>query len=108
MKYGWPGNVRELENVIERAVILCQDDTIGVDDLAVMLSPKPVFESSCNTSSQGIHAGSAISLAEMQRAHVKGVLNSVNWNKELAAKILGISVKTLYSKVQAYGLVKSD
>jgi DNA-binding NtrC family response regulator len=104
MKYDWPGNVRELENVIERATVLCPDDVIGIDDLALPLRARSMLESAADASSARIRAGSAITLAEMQRAHVEGVLKSVSWNKQLAAKILGISVKTLYAKIQAYGL----
>ena len=104
MKYDWPGNVRELENVIERATVLCQDDVIGIDDLALPLRARSMLESAADASSARIRAGSAITLAEMQKAHVEGVLESVGWNKPLAAKILGISVKTLYAKIQAYDL----
>jgi DNA-binding NtrC family response regulator len=104
MKYDWPGNVRELENVIERATVLCQVDVIGIDDLALPLRARSMLESAADASSARIRAGSAITLAEMQKAHVEGVLESVNWNKGLAAKILGISVKTLYAKIQAYNL----
>jgi DNA-binding NtrC family response regulator len=104
MKYDWPGNVRELENVIERATVLCQNDVIGVDDLALPLRARSMLESAADASSARIHAGSVITLAEMQKAHVEGVLESVGWNKPLAAKILGINVKTLYAKIQAYAL----
>ncbi|MEK6755137.1 MAG: sigma-54 dependent transcriptional regulator, partial [Bacteroidota bacterium] len=104
MKYDWPGNVRELENVVERAAVLSQDNLIRVDDLAIPLGSKSILESSSGGPAGGIRAGSAVSLAEIQKAHVDGVLKSVNWNKELAAKILGISVKTLYSKIQSYNL----
>jgi transcriptional regulator with PAS, ATPase and Fis domain len=40
----------------------------------------------------------------MEKAHILGVLNSVGWDKKLAAKILDINIKTLYIKIQAYGL----
>jgi DNA-binding NtrC family response regulator len=104
MKYDWPGNVRELENVIERATVLCPGDVISIDDLALPLRARSMLESAADASSARIHAGSAITLAEMQKAHVEGVLESVSWNKPLAAKILGINVKTLYAKIQAYDL----
>jgi DNA-binding NtrC family response regulator len=100
MKYDWPGNVRELENVIERATVLSEDNLIQADHLALPLQARSMLE----VSASGAHAGSAITLAEMQKAHVEGVLKSVSWNKQLAAKILGISVKTLYAKIQAYKL----
>jgi two-component system, NtrC family, response regulator AtoC len=106
MNYDWPGNIRELENVIERAAILSQDDTITFDDLALPLRSRTLQESVSWSGDGRIAAGSAISLNEMQRAHVAAVLRNVNWNKEIAAKILGISIKTLYSKMQSFRIVE--
>lgn len=107
MKYEWPGNVRELENVLQRAVVLSQNDEIDVDDLALPLRSGPGDEFSSGGGDRKIYAGRAISLGEMEKAHVEGVLKSVNWDKNIAAKILGISTRTLYSKMQAYNLTKS-
>lgn len=106
MKYDWPGNVRELENVIERAAVLSQDDVICLDDLALPLRSASIYESSPDGRLAGVRAGSAISLGELQKAHVEGVLASVDWDKELAAKILGIRVNTLYAKIRSYRLRK--
>jgi two-component system, NtrC family, response regulator AtoC len=107
LKYDWPGNIRELENVIERAAVLSQDNMIVVDDLALPLIPRTLTDASAQSSRGGILVGSAMSLDEIAVAHVKGVLQSVNWNKKTAAAILGINVKTLYTKIQAYGLVEA-
>ncbi len=108
MKYDWPGNIRELENVIERAVVLSQDDVIYVDDLALPLSSMPIHQFTKGAENGRIYAGRAISLAEMEKAHVEGVLKSVSWDKKTAANILQISIRTLYSKMQAYKLGKPD
>jgi len=103
--YHWPGNVRELENVIERAAILSLGDIIKTDDLALPLGTHSTFESA--SGADGIpRLGSAVSMREIEKAHIDGVLQNVNWNKNVAAKILGISLKTLYTKIQQYNLSK--
>ena len=102
--YHWPGNVRELENVIERAVILSHGDVIKADDLSLPLGTHTALESSGSGGAPGL--GSAVSMREIEKSHMNGVLHTVNWNKNLAAKILGISLKTLYTKIQQYNLSK--
>lgn len=105
MKYHWPGNVRELENVIERAAILCNGNTIRLDDLAL---PVSVMTGISQGNAGGASLiGSAVSMREVEKAHIDGVLKSVSWNKNVASKILGISLKTLYTKIQQYNLSKN-
>jgi DNA-binding NtrC family response regulator len=106
MKYDWPGNVRELENVIERAAILCQDNLIRVDDLALPIGARPLLDSMRETPGTGVRLGGAFSMVEIEKAHIDGILKTVNWNKNVAAKILGISLKTLYTKIQQYNLTR--
>ncbi|HTP80500.1 MAG TPA: sigma-54 dependent transcriptional regulator [Bacteroidota bacterium] len=105
MKYDWPGNVRELENVIERAGILCQDNTIRVEDIALPISARPIYERSDGAG--GSLIGKAVPMRDVEKAHIDGVLKAVDWNKNTAAKILGISLKTLYTKIQQFGLSKT-
>ncbi len=106
MKYDWPGNVRELENVIERASILCKDNLIQVDDIALPIGRRPVVAKDSTATSGGIQLGGAISMHDIEKIHIAGVLKSVGWNKNTASQILGISVKTLYTKIQQYNLTK--
>lgn len=106
MKYDWPGNVRELENVIERAAILSLDNMICEDDLPLPLSARMTVPSQNVPSTSGTQLGSAVSMREIEKSHIHGVLKSVNWNKNTAAKILGISLKTLYTKIQQYNLTR--
>jgi two-component system response regulator AtoC len=106
MKYDWPGNVRELENVIERAAILSRDEVIRVDDLALPIGTRFLVEPLLPVDPGSPRLGSAVPMTEIEKAHIDGVLKSVSWNKNIAAKILGISLKTLYTKIQQYDLTK--
>ena len=106
MKYDWPGNVRELENVIERAAILSREEIIRMDDLALPISTRSFVDPLMPADRGGPRLGSAVPMTEIEKAHIDGVLKSVSWNKNIAAKILGISLKTLYTKIQQYDLTK--
>jgi two-component system, NtrC family, response regulator AtoC len=94
--YAWPGNVRELENTVERAAILAETDVIHAHDLPDKLSDKSV------TPPAG--GGSGITLEELEREHIRGVLSRVQGDKVRAAQALGIHLSTLYRKVQRYRL----
>ena len=98
LEYPWPGNVRELENILERAAILAADEYIRPRDLAL---PRSV---SAAVSSGKI--GTAVPLKEIEGEHIAGVLNYTGWDKNLTAKILGISLKTLYTKIQQFNISK--
>jgi transcriptional regulator with PAS, ATPase and Fis domain len=91
--YKWPGNVRELENVIERAVILCECDQIGAEDLSIS-SYSVVAEMSVNPS-----------LEEMEKNYILRVLKEANHNQSKASQLLGIDRKTLYLKLKKYGSI---
>jgi NtrC-family two-component system response regulator AlgB len=92
--YPWPGNIRELQNVIERAVILCDADAIDAHHLAIVPQAERV--------ETGPRPGSPVSLAELERAHIEQVLAATP-TLEAAARILGIDSSTLYRKRRAYG-----
>ncbi|MBI4535204.1 MAG: sigma-54-dependent Fis family transcriptional regulator [Ignavibacteriae bacterium] len=98
MEYDWPGNIRELENVIERAAILCHNNIIEPRDLSLPHSPMSLPSST----GKDEKIGTAIPLKEIERMHIEGVLRSFRGNKTESAKILGISLKTLYTKIQQY------
>ncbi len=93
LQYQWPGNVRELENTIERAVILAQNPEIQFADLLQKSSPLV----------GSVSLGR--SLKEVERNHIISILNETSKNYTKAARILGISRATIYSKAKAYGLV---
>jgi DNA-binding NtrC family response regulator len=97
-EYDWPGNIRELENVIERAAILCRDDMIQPLDLSLPNTPMSLPAGTQTDET----LGTAVPLKEIERLHIEGVLKRFRGNKAESAKILGISLKTLYTKIQQY------
>jgi DNA-binding NtrC family response regulator len=97
-RYEWPGNVRELANVIERAQILAEGDTLTLDDLPENIAG--------NGGAGGASAagGNPQHLREVERRHVVSVLRAEKGNKVHAAKVLGISRRALYRLLRKYHL----
>ncbi len=89
--YRWPGNARELENVIERAVIVCESGEIGAEDLSIPAAA--LEEMSANPS-----------LEEMEKNYILRVLKETGGNQSKASQLLGIDRKTLYLKLKKYGI----
>jgi DNA-binding NtrC family response regulator len=96
-QYDWPGNVRELENVIERAVILASANAITIDDLPADLIHPTAFS---------LPQSNDNSLAAIERDHILKILTETSGNKAKAARILGITKKTLYAKLHQYALLQ--
>jgi len=92
--YPWPGNIRELQNVIERAVILCPSEQVDVEHLSVAEN---------NVRPMQPRIGEALSLEQIEKAHIRGVLARTS-SLDSAAKILDIDVSTLYRKRKQYAL----
>jgi len=95
----WIGNVREMENTLMQAVVLASDDVLIKENILLRKS-ETLNKESINFLN--------FSLADMEKIHIKAVLDSVNWDKQKAHKILGISVPTLYSKIEKYNLEKNN
>jgi two-component system response regulator HydG len=89
--YGWPGNVRELENIIQRLVVMTEGDVIDVPDLPSLMRFSAL---------RGVSPHRT--LAEAEAEHILCVLSSVDGNKTQAAKILGITRKTLREKLNKF------
>ncbi len=98
-QYHWPGNVRELKHAVERAVILA--DTV-VDESHFVLKVKEINGSKSNTT-----LPSGLPLEEIERGVILKTLRENDGNKSLTASLLGISVKTLYNKLEKYQEVKT-
>lgn len=96
MRHNWPGNVRELENCIERAVVLCSDDTLTGEFFAFpMQKPRP-------SSDNGIYLPDSATIGEAERMLILHTLKKFHNNKTRTAEILDISVRTLRNKLKEY------
>lgn len=95
--YSWPGNVRELRNVIERAVLLSEQKSLGLKDLH--------FEG--RTGAKAGYAHSNLTLLEVERQHIEHVLTEENGSVERAAKRLGVPRSSLYEKLKRHRLTSS-
>ncbi|MFH0879292.1 MAG: sigma-54 dependent transcriptional regulator [Lentisphaerota bacterium] len=100
MGYAWPGNIRELRNVIERGMLLCTGEEIGLEDLRLT----DTQDLASDEARQGPDGVSIMSLAESEKRLIKAVLESVDGNKNKAADILKIHRTTLYKKLEEYKL----
>lgn len=91
----WPGNVRQLENAVERSMVLAKGDFIAAEDLPAELRMD---------GPRTCEPDEPTNLERMERDHVRSVLEKCGWNKFKAARMMGISRSTLYSKIRKHGL----
>jgi len=105
-QYAWPGNVRELRNIVERAMILTDQDFITPKQLPFELRQ---MENSGggNTDPEQFQVTDEMSLEEAEKIHLCRVLRRLEWNKSKTSKLLGISRATLRTKIRKYDLMKS-
>ena len=97
-RYRWPGNVRELRNVIERLIITVHNKTIQPADL-----PEPIRELAATQAEFTVRPG--MTLDQVEKELIRQTLRHVSANRELAARALGISRRTLQYKLKKYGLL---
>ena len=94
----WVGNVRELENTLMQAVVLSSGDVLLEENILLRKHDSP--ESSEK-------ALASLSLSEIEKIHIQRVLEANNWDKQKSSEILGISMPTLYSKINSYNIKSS-
>ena len=95
--HDWPGNVRELANAIEHAVIMAGDRPVSVEHL-----PQQLATSRPGIISTFVMPSGAMTLREVERQVVLGVLDKHGGDKRMAAEELGIALKTMYNKLNQY------
>lgn len=100
LNYSFNGNIRELEHIIERAIIFAEGDTIQPDDLNLPTTSsqnkvKHLYEDNGNTEE-------ILSMEEIEKRHIARALRFYKWDRAQTANKLGISPKTLYTKIKKY------
>ena len=93
MRYDWPGNLRELNNVVKRSVLLCRGDKIGVEQLNMSM-----------THTAAVPKDLSLRNGDEEKERILSALRSSGGNKSKAALLLGVDRKTLYNKLQKYGI----
>ena len=96
-EYDWPGNVRELKNVIERAVILAQSDSIEPADLQLV-------DSGPTSAPDATPIPTVLNLDQMERETIHKALRKHGFNISHAAKELGLTRASLYRRMEKHGL----
>jgi len=99
LEYDWPGNVRELENCIERSVAFTAFDHLQLDDL-----PEKVRSGPTRSNGGSNPEELTLPLEVVERRHILRVLDAQKGNRTRAAKVLGLDRKTLYRKLERWGM----
>ncbi len=98
--YPWPGNVRELENVVQRAAVMAQGPVLRAEDLRFSAARK---SPQAGPSSEGLHIPPGTPLSEVEELLIEDALRRSGGDKERAARLLGVSARTLYRRVRRPG-----
>jgi DNA-binding NtrC family response regulator len=100
INYSWPGNVRQLESAIERAILLCEGNEIDVEDLPLEI--RQSGEKASNFSFKLPPEG--ISFEDLERSLIIQAMEQSGWNITRAAKLLGLSFRTLQYRLSKFGI----
>ena len=102
--YGWPGNVRQLESAIERAILLCEGDLISPEDL-----PTEVRQESQIAVTGGFKLpAEGINFEEVEKNLILQAMDSTDYNITKAAKLLGLTFRTLQYRLEKFGIKRAD
>jgi DNA-binding NtrC family response regulator len=103
-RYEWPGNIRELRAAIEHAVALCRGERIGLRDLPARILGKAIATERKYPGGATYVSSSDLNLEKMEKAMIEQALRLTDGNVTEAAKLLGISRRTLHRKIKTYQL----
>ncbi|MEK6764682.1 MAG: sigma-54-dependent Fis family transcriptional regulator [Planctomycetota bacterium] len=100
--YDYPGNIRELENIVERAVVLAEDDVIHISDLPdeIQYKTKKIYDRQINKVEKTMY------ICEMEKDAICKTLIECSWNQSMAARLLGLSRDKLRYRIKKYSIEK--
>lgn len=101
--YAWPGNVRQLESAIERAILLCEGDTITVEDMPTELKQ----ETPAAAAGAFKLPAEGISFEDVEKDLIMQAMNQTDYNITKAAKLLGMTFRTLQYRLEKFGIKKT-
>ena len=105
LRYDWPGNVRELRAAIEHGIALCRSERVGVRDLPARILGATNAAAGASTGSGSAAGG--LNLEVMEKSFIRQALRLTDGNVTEAAKLLGISRRTLHRKIKTYQIAHS-
>jgi len=97
VNHEWVGNVRELENTLMQGVVLSKGDVLEKENILLHATDKKSYE---------FDSVLNYTLNDIEKIHIEKVLQKLNWDKPKVAKVLGVSLPTLYSKIENYDIKK--
>ncbi len=104
LDYSWPGNVRQLESAIERALLLAESDEITVEDLPMEIRDVARIEGS-----GGFRLpAEGIDFEELEKSLLIQAMDQTNWNITRAAKLLGLSFRTMQYRLDKFGIARPN
>src|SRR5205807_9150256 len=103
--YAYPGNVRQLESAIERAILLCENDTITIEDLPPEMTQSPSTRASSDLFKL---PAEGVNFEDVERSLIMQAMDRTDNNITKAAKLLGLTFRTLQYRLEKFGFKKDE
>jgi DNA-binding NtrC family response regulator len=105
-EYSYPGNVRQLESALERAILLCENDTITLDDMPPEMTQKPSIVAAGNGGGEFRLPDDGVNFEDVERSLILQAMDRTDNNITKAAKLLGLTFRTLQYRLEKFGIKK--
>jgi DNA-binding NtrC family response regulator len=102
--YPYPGNVRQLESAIERAVLLCEGEVIGIDDLPLEMVGTGSVQGTASVGSGFVLPEGGVNFEELEKSLIMQAMDRTDNNITKAAKLLGLTFRTLQYRLDKFGI----